>query len=199
MISKNPIMQSLKKMSREQRVGLIIGGIVVSFGLILLMQITRFLLSPFWLFIFMLVEWLCSNIILYSAISLKSSWKNSTHNLLGWSWTVLASLALVLLFIQSSISLSLLKEHPNLIMSGSPKDKSCTLYFYETQGDFWKGKDIDVTLEMTAEPGKETFVCHLEQTRNLNLFWKSTTSFSLNGKIYVIEDGKAVPLKSHSK
>lgn len=196
-------MERLKRLSRTQRIGIIIAGMFLMCALLLPVKFAAHAF-PFPAFVcvlavFLLMEWVVCHFIVYSIISLKTSWKDSTHALLGWLYTFLATIAIIYMFVQGIDAFSRLESRPNLAMQGSPLDKSCTLYFYRVGGDWFSGQDIDVTLEMADEPGKETFVCHLEKVHDLGLVWKSNTSFSINGKIYVIESGEAVPLEIHSE
>ncbi len=199
MLQKNPVMQWLKKLTKTQR-GLIIAGAMTI--VMCLMLIGRFhgyskLFPPswYWLLSFLAVAWLCSNVIAYSVISFKTSWKDTVHNLLGWVWTFLVTAASILFFFRALTFSSPAEGRPNLTMYSSPNDKSCTLYFYEVGGSFWEGQDIDVTLEMADDVGNETFVCHLEGVHDLGLIWKSNTSFAINGQVYVIENGRASPIE----
>lgn len=143
---------------------------------------------------FLVILWICSNVLFCSVITTLPLLSKQTQNSWGNIWIILTLAATVFMFVKATSMAPIVENRPYLRMFSQSPDKSFTLYFYSTGGNALHEKDVKITLEMADDIGNERFVGRINGTPDIQLVWHSDSSFSINGSKYIIENGRASPV-----
>lgn len=196
-------------MGRFLRLNRIVCVLCIAFSFVFLVvllvwAIWHFLLSGRYLFLGPWYELLLFGIALWGAaafafhglVSLGKMMPPSGKNFAGNLWSIITFVAMIVAvgafclicaisnsFVAGDISS---RAEKGLVLCGSPADKSSTIYFYKTSGNMLSGMDVEVTLEMTEEPGKEYPVCRLSGVSSLGLTWSGNNTFLVNDQAYSV-------------
>lgn len=140
--------------------------------------------------------WGAAAFAFHGLVSLGKMMPPSERNFAGNLWSIITFAAMIVTvgvfclicaisnsFVAGDISS---RAEKGLVWCGSPADKSSTVYFYKTSGNILSGMDVEVTLEMAEEPGKEYPVCRLNGVSSLNLTWSGNNTFLVNDQAYSV-------------
>lgn len=202
-IQKNWLMGRLL---RQKRISCVL-CITFSFVLLVVLLawgIWHFLLSGRYLFLgpwyelvlFGIALWGAAAFAFHGLVSLGKMMPPSEKNFAGNLWSIITFAAMIVTvgafclicaisnsYVAGDISS---RAEKGLVWCGSPADKSSTVYFYKTSGNMLSGMDVEVTLEMTEEPGKEYPVCRLSGVSSLGLIWSGSNTFLINDQAYSV-------------
>ncbi len=207
-IKKNWIVSKLSRLNPAVRVLIIVFSFLLLAALLawgmwnfLLSGRTPFFVPRYQLFLYGTVLWGVTAFAVHGIVSLGRKMSPSAKNLVANLWSMITCVAMVAtigaLCLISAISNSFIagdissRVDQGLVWCSSPSDKYCTVYCYKTSGNRIEGMDLDITLELTDEPGVEYPVCCLEDVTTIGIAWKGTRSFLVNGKYYTVQKVKA--------